>query len=152
MTAYQTNLGTVSEEADLKTNYVEIIQTVIASLEEDQTAMVNQQGESYLWKFNYGSVEVFVQLTGSTDDDVFKVWASILKLPAKNETQLFQKLLTMNWAETLEASFGIVGDQVVIASTRTVADLSPAEISRNITIVATLADTHDDALKAEFGA
>ncbi|MBD2018715.1 YbjN domain-containing protein, partial [Leptolyngbya sp. FACHB-36] len=34
----------------------------------------------------------------------------------------------------------------------TLADLSPSEISRAITIVATLADDNDDALQSQFGA
>jgi hypothetical protein len=32
-----------------------------------------------------------------------------------------------------------------------VADLSPQEISRTITIVATIADENDDALQAKYG-
>jgi len=53
---------------------VEVIQTVIASLVQDESAMVSK-------KFRYGSVEVFVQLTGLADEDTFTVWSSVLKLP-----------------------------------------------------------------------
>ncbi|MEQ8958525.1 MAG: YbjN domain-containing protein, partial [Coleofasciculus sp. C2-GNP5-27] len=42
-------------------NYVETIETVISSLEQDDSAMVSHNEEGYLWKFKYGSVEVFVQ-------------------------------------------------------------------------------------------
>jgi hypothetical protein len=114
--------------------------------------MVSQNEEGYLWKFKYGSVEVFVQLTGSTDDDTFTVWSSVLPLPAKNEPQLMRKLLEMNWSDTFESCFAIVDNQVVVLSSRTVAELSPGEISRAITVVATIADDNDDALKTEFGA
>lgn len=133
-------------------NHVEVIETVISSLQEDNSAMVSHTEEGYLWKFTYGSVEVFVLLTGETDEDMLAVWASVLKLPASNEPQLMKKLLELNWTSTFEASFGIMNDQVVIASKRTVAGLSPSEVSRNITIVATIADDYDDALQAEFGA
>jgi hypothetical protein len=131
-------------------NHVEIIETVISSLDQGKTAMVSQNEQGYLWKFSYGSVEVFVQLTGSTDNDTFKVWSSVLQLPAKNEAQLMRKLLGMNWSETFEAYFGILDDQVVVLSTRSLAELSPGAISRIITVVATIADNNDESLKAEF--
>lgn len=133
-------------------NHVEIIETVISSLDQEDTAMVSQNEEGYLWKFRYGSVEVFVQLTGSTDDDTFTVWSAVLQLPAKNEAQLMRKLLEMNWSDTFESHFAIVDNQVVVLSSRTVAELSPGEISRAITVVATIADDNDEALKSEFGA
>ena len=60
-------------------------------------------------------------------------------------------LLQMNCTTTLEARFGVIENQVVVISTRTVEDLSPAEVSRLITIVATIADDHDEILQAEFG-
>ncbi|MGL5080828.1 MAG: YbjN domain-containing protein [Microcoleaceae cyanobacterium] len=131
--------------------YPEEIETIIAGLAQDQKAMVGQSDEGYLWKFNYGSAEVFVQLTGSTDDDCLTVWSSVLQLPAKNEDQLMRKLMEMNWLSTLESHFAITSDQVVVLSTRTLAEISPGEISRIITIVATIADDNDDALQAEFG-
>jgi hypothetical protein len=133
-------------------NFVEVIETVISSLDQDNTAMVSQGEEGHLWKFKYGSVEVFVQLTGLTEEDSFSVWAAILKLPVQNEPQLFRKLLEMNWSATFESRFATLNDQVVVVASRTIADLSPSEISRAITVVATIADDNDDALIAEFPA
>jgi hypothetical protein len=132
-------------------NPEEVIETVIASLDHDKTAMVNHGDGGYLWKFKYGTVEVFVQLTGSTDDDSLTVWAAVLKLPAKDEAQLTRKLLEMNWSGTLEARFAILNNEVIVVSTRSIADLSPGEISRAITIVATIADDNDEPLQAQFG-
>jgi hypothetical protein len=139
-------------EETTSVNHVEVIQTVIASLEQDGSAMISKTQEGYVWKFKYGSVEVFVQLTGLKDEDSFTVWASVLKLPAKDEAGLMRKLLEMNWSGTFEACFGIFNDQVVVLSTRTLAELSPSEISRIITIIATIADENDEALQSEFGA
>ncbi len=133
-------------------NLVETIETVIASLDQGGGAMVNRTEGSHLWKFKYGSVEVFVQLTGTTDEDTLTVWAPVLALPARNEPQLLRHLLEMNWLSTFEARFGISQNQVVVLTTRSVADLSAGEISRAITIVATIADDNDEALAAEFGA
>lgn len=146
------DVGSIDFIEDVVTiNYAEKIETVISSLAEEDSAMVSRNEEGYLWKFNYGSVEVFVELTGSTDDDTFTVWSAVLQLPARNEPQLMRKLLEMNWTDTFEARFGIVDERIIVLASRTVAELSPGEISRAITIVATIADDNDDALQAEFG-
>ncbi len=139
-------------EDTLTINYVDVIQTVIASLEHDKGAMVSQNEAAYVWKFKYGSVEVFVQLTGLSDEDTFTAWATVLKLPAKDEARLMRKLLEMNWSSTFEACFGIFNEQVVVLSTRILTELSPSEISRIITVVATIADENDEVLQSEFGA
>lgn len=132
-------------------NLVEVIETVIASLDDGQTAMVNRSEEGHLWKFKYGTVEVFVQLTGLSEEDTLMVWAAVLKLPAKDEPKLMRHLLEKNWSDTLEARFSIVNNEIVVVTNRSIADLSPSELSRAITIVATIADESDEPLIAEFG-
>ncbi|GGA18173.1 YbjN domain-containing protein [Okeania sp. KiyG1] len=143
------NIEVTENETSL--SYIEEIETIIANMAEDQKVMVANNEAGHLWKFQYGSVEVYVRLTGQTDDDTFDVWSYVLKLPAKNEPQLMRRLLEMNWLSTMESHFAIVDNQIVVLATRTVAELSPGEISRAITIVATLADDNDDVLAAEFG-
>lgn len=138
--------------AEETTNLVDVIETVIDSLDSDNTAMVNHSDGGHIWKFKYGTVEVFVQLAGTSDDDTLTVWASVLKLPAKDEPQLTRQLLENNWLTTLEARFAIFNGEIVVVSTRTLADLSPGEVSRAITIVATIADENDEPLQAKFGA
>ena len=148
----QTNLTTAEvEEYISNASHADVIETVISSLDSDNTAMVNHSEEGSTWKFTYGSVEVFIQITGETDDDFLTVWASVLKLPATDEPGLMRKLLEMNWGETFETRFAILNDEVFVLSQRTVADLSPVEISRTITLVATIADDNDEALKEAFG-
>jgi hypothetical protein len=157
MTNYQeTMIGNPREnELIMETasiNHVEVIENVIDSLEQDDSAMVSHTPDNYLWKFKYGSVEVFVQLSGTTDEDTLTVWSSVLKLPAKDEPKLMRHLLELNCTSTFEARFGIIENQVVVISKRTLAELSPGEVSRLITIVATIADNNDEALQSEFGA
>ncbi len=133
-------------------NYVEVIETVIASLDSNDSAMVShpEKDGGYVWKFQYGSVEVFVQLSGSSEEDTLSVWATVLKLPVAKEAELFRKLLQMNLTDTFESRFAILNDAVVVFSSRALADISPSEISRAITVVATIADNNDEALQAEF--
>ncbi|MBW4471575.1 MAG: YbjN domain-containing protein [Stenomitos rutilans HA7619-LM2] len=134
------------------TNIVDVIETVIDSLDSDNTAMVSTIDGGYIWKFKYGTVEVFVQLTGLSNEDTISAWSTVLKLPAKDEAKLTRKLLELNWSGTLEARFAILQNDVVVLSARSLADLSPGEISRAITLVATIADEQDEPLQAEFGA
>ena len=142
----------VSDPDVTSENHVDAIETVIASLDQYDNALVNHSAQGYIWKFKYGSVDVFVQLTGLTDDDTFTVWSPVLQLPAQDEARLMRKLLEMNWSATFEACFGIFNNQVVALSTRSVADLAPGEISRTITVVATIADENDEVLQQEFPA
>ncbi|KOP28292.1 hypothetical protein AMR41_00155 [Hapalosiphon sp. MRB220] len=160
MATYQSNPEAIANEemsdellTDTATiNHVEVIENVIDSLEQNDSAMVSHSPEgNYLWKFTYGSVEVFVQLTGTTDEDTITVWSPVLKLPAKDEPKLMRQLLEMNCSDTFESRFGIIENQVVVLTTRTLAELSAGEVSRLITVVATIADNNDETLQAEFG-
>lgn len=136
---------------DSQAHHGEVIATVIDSLARDGSAMVNHGETGSLWKFDYGSVTVLVQLTGETEEDLLTVWAPVLALPARDEVGLMRRILAMNWSDTLEASFALMNGQVVVKAQRTVADLSPGELSRAITLVASIADDYDDLLKEEFG-
>ena len=60
-------INNLVEEAT--TSHVDVIQTVIASLEKGDSAMVSHTEAAYLWKFKYGRVEVFVQLKGLKEED-----------------------------------------------------------------------------------
>lgn len=137
----------------IETSHAETIETVIYSLDSEKTAVVKRVQGGSLWSFPYGSVRVYVQLTGESDDDTLKVWSEVMVMPTEADrvTALLQRLLAMNWENTFEANFAARGDRVVVLSHRTVADLSPEEISRAITLVATIADDNDEALIAEFG-
>ena len=140
-----------SELIEDNSTHQEVIETVISSLDQDNTAMVSHTDEGSLWKFTYGSVEVFVQLTGETDDDLLTIWSSVLQLPAKDEPGLMRRLLEMNCTGTFETCFSIHDGKVMVSSQRTVADMYPGEISRLVTLVANIADDNDEALKEEFG-
>ncbi|MEL6131271.1 MAG: YbjN domain-containing protein [Cyanobacteria bacterium J06628_4] len=107
--------GTETFEA----SHIDVIETVIASLDQEGDAMVSRSDDdSYLWKFTYGSVIVYVQLTGTEDEDSLTVWSPLLKLPVVNQTALMQELLSMNCGETFEACFGISNQDVLILAGR----------------------------------
>jgi hypothetical protein len=146
------DLSAFSRDETLEsTSYLEVIEAVITSLDQGDGPLVQRTVEGYLWQFKYGSVSVYAQLTGETASDTLTVWSPVLTLPAKNEPGLMKRLLEKNCCETLEARFGLSGNQVLVISSRILQDISAAEISRLMTIVATIADDSDDALQAEFG-
>ncbi len=131
-----------TETYSSQVSHQEEIETVIYSLEENDSAMVQKNENAHLWKFQYSDVEVFVQLTGENSDDLFTVWSVVLSLPLDNESQTMRQLLELNWSSTFETSFAIMNEQVVVSAQRTVDDLSASEISRAITLVATVADEY----------
>lgn len=142
---------TISAGAESFTaSHVDVIETVIASLDQGGDAMVSRDEDGYLWKFIYGSVTVYVQLTGTDDEDTLTVWSPLLKLPVANQPALMQELLAMNCGETLEACYGISNQDVLVLASRILADINPGEISRLMTIVATIADEMDDVLKEKY--
>ena len=141
-----------SDEENTMTRPVEVIETVISSLEQEGSAMVNHSDDGYLWKFKYGSVDVFVQLSGETDEDTLTVWSPVHKLPVQNEPAMMRKLLEMNCGNTFEACFGLLDDSIVVFSARTLMDINPSEISRLMTIVASIADDNDEELLKNYPA
>ncbi len=141
-----------SDDEAASSSYLEVIETVISSLEQDGTAMVNRSEEGHTWKFQYGSVDVYVQLTGETEDDTLTAWSPVHKLPVQNESEMMRRLLEMNCGNTFEACFGLIDQSVVVFASRTLKDINPSEISRLMTIVASIADENDEELLKNYPA
>ena|GEM_PF-577884 len=152
---FTTESPTLTVEAQssfaLPTNQVvQTIQTVIASMDADHSALENQTEDT--WKFQYGTVEVVVNITGTEPSDTFTVFSKVLEAPFKDEARMNRWLLEKNAADTFEARYAIQNEQVLVLASRSVEDLSPAEISRIITIVAAIADDNDEFLEENFAA
>ena len=149
------NLSAFADETDetaIAASHVDVIETVIASLEQEGTAMVNHSESGHLWKFKYGTVDVFVQLSGETDEDTLTTWSPVHKLPVQDEAAMLRHLLELNCGGTFEACFGLLDQSVVVFATRTLKDINPSEISRLMTIVASVADENDEILLKDYPA
>ena len=144
------SINTFDSQALVDSQHHDVIETVISSMATADSAMVQKNDQGHAWKFVYGSVTVVVQLTGETDEDLFTVWADMMPLPQES-LALLKEVMQLNWTDTLEARFAIREDHLVVSCQRTVADLSAGEISRAITLVATIADDHDDRLIEVYG-
>ncbi|MEN9218553.1 MAG: YbjN domain-containing protein [Gloeomargarita sp. DG_2_bins_126] len=134
------------------TNPMDEVETVISSLAEPDSAQVSHLESGRVWRFRYGTAQVYVQMTGTTPEDIFTVWSSILKLPVQQPEALYRYLLELNWATTMEARFAVLEQEVVVVGTRSLLGLDPFEIARMITIVASLADLYDEELQTQFPA
>lgn len=141
----------MTETVDVpQSSVTEIIETVITTLSDD-AHQLDLASPQKAWRFHYGTVEVFVYLTGQTEGDALLVWAPVLTLPVRDEAGLMRFLLQKNWwSDTMEAAFCLKDDQVILTASRTLTDLDPGEVSRAITIVATLADDFDEVLLEKF--
>jgi len=144
------NLSPTATDVGPETAPRESINTIIGSMAQEGSGLVHETEEGTLWKFHYSTVDVYVQLTGETDEDFLTVWAPVFSLPVRRQAQLLERLLSLNWSETLETCFALLKEQVVVMHQRTVADLSPWEISRSITLVATIAAENQQKLLKEF--
>ncbi|MGB3295674.1 MAG: YbjN domain-containing protein [Phormidesmis sp.] len=146
----RSNFQDESDETSFTTSYVEVIETVISSLEQEGTAMVNHTEDGYVWKFRYGTVEVYVQLSGESDDDTLTTWSPVHKLPVQNEPEMMRRLLELNCGNTFEACFGLIDQSVVVFASRTLKDINASEISRLMTVVASIADENDEVLLKDY--
>ncbi|WP_164929252.1 YbjN domain-containing protein [Gloeobacter violaceus] len=134
----------------------EEVEAVIASLAMEGSvrfAQLKESDKGLMWIFKYGTVRVFVVMSGESNDDTLTVWAPVMKLPENSAKtgELYAHLLRSNWLETWEARFCLRENEVALHTMRTLDSLDPAEISRAITIVATLADEYDEPLIEQFG-
>jgi Putative bacterial sensory transduction regulator len=131
-------------------SFVEIIETVITTLSQDATQLEIEAPQK-AWRFHYGTVEVFIYLTGLSSDDTIIIWSPVIELPVKDETALMRYLLNKNGTNVMmEASFCIQDGRVLVNVSRTLTDLNPSEISRAITVVASIADEYDEILIEKF--
>jgi len=71
----------------------------------------------------------------------------VCDVPQNGAGDLALKLMELNWTTTLEGRFALLNGKIVVVTSRTLAGLSAGEVSRSITIVATLADDSDSLLK-----
>ena len=142
----------LNDSVEQTMSYEDAVVTVISVLkEEGADAYEHREGEGHFWTFKYGTVDVFVHLTGETSEDRLTVWSPVLDLPSRDDLALGRELLNKNWQETSEARFAIWDNRVVVNHILSLADTTPSDISRAITIVATLADDYDEPLIETYG-
>jgi len=134
-----------------------LVEQTIKTLGIDPAATrVSAAEGSAAYALKRGSASILVVLHPPRDgepDGTIRVVAPVIRLPAPDRRPaLYQRLLELNGGELLGVAFGIVGNDVVVLSERSVRDLDESEVGATLRAVGRVADRYDDALAREFGA
>ena len=132
-----------------------LVEQTIRALGIDPTTARTTAGERTVYSLKRGSASILVVLHPPREgepDGTIRVVAPIIRLPAADRRPaLFQRLLELNGRELIGAAFGIVGDDVVVLSERSVRDLDASEVEATLRTIGRVADRYDDVLAKEFG-
>ncbi|MEN9239427.1 MAG: YbjN domain-containing protein, partial [Thermostichales cyanobacterium SZTDM-1c_bins_54] len=93
------SLDSLALDTELPLSIQDQVVTAISALTSDPIYENHQSGHT--WKFTYGTVTVYVHLSGEASSDIFTVWAPVLNLPVSKQEALYATLLEKNWSETL---------------------------------------------------
>lgn len=107
------------------------------------------------WALRRGSarIAIVIHRGQGSQPGTLRVAAPVITVPeASHRPALYQHLLELNARELVGAGFGVLGDEVVVVTERSVADLNASEVDAAIHGVGRIADTYDDALASRFGA
>ncbi len=120
----------------------------------EATATDDGAGESVAWQFTRGSavVTVFLNSAGAGATSYVRAVAPIVRLPDKNVTAAYRRLLELNAKELVGFAFGLIGEDVVLVAERSTADLDESEVEQMLRALGDTADHFDDKLAAEFAA
>jgi hypothetical protein len=115
------------------------------------TLLTKDTAEQLAWTLKRGSAAVLIMLLRRADVASLRIVSpTVVFDPAKKEV-LFTRLLELNAEGMMGCAFALVGDKIVVVTERPVVDLSEAEVSHAIRLVAGVSDTYDDKLVAEYG-
>ncbi|NLN62170.1 MAG: YbjN domain-containing protein [Myxococcales bacterium] len=106
------------------------------------------------WEIGKGSATVLISLLPGTASQParLRVVSPIVRFSPPLPRALLERLLVLNASEVLGIAFGIVADGVVVLATeRSVLDLSRVEVAEILARIGHYADHYDDLLVHEFG-
>jgi hypothetical protein len=132
-----------------------LVEQVIGRLGLDPDKVrTDRRDDRVSWSIQRGSAVILVSVAKSDRGDSASLQAisPIMSLPPDDKLlPFFRRLLELNGQGLVNASFGILGDRVVVKSERPTAFLDDAEVEQIILHLSAVADTYDDRLVSEFG-
>jgi hypothetical protein len=140
---------------------VALVEAAVGALGIDPAKARLPSGPGATYVLRRGSAQVLVSVLGASGggggdagaEATLQVVSPVVKLPPAGAREaLFEKLLRLNAGEARGASFALLGDEVVLLTTRAARDLDASEVDAALRLIGRLADRFDDALAAEFGA
>jgi hypothetical protein len=132
-----------------------LVEGVITRLGLDPAKVRGENRDDLVtWSIQRGSAVILVSVAKSDRGDTASLHAisPLMTLPPEDKhLGFFRRLLELNGQGLVNASFGILGDRVVVKSERPTAFLDAAEVEQIILHLSAVADTYDDRLVGEFG-
>jgi hypothetical protein len=132
-----------------------LVEEVVARLGIDPAKVRGEDRDDLAtWSIQRGSAVILVSVAINDRGDAASLSAvsPLMSLPPDDKLlPFFRRLLELNGRGLVNASFGLLGDRVVVKSERPTAFLDSAEVEQIILHLSAVADTYDDRLVAEFG-
>lgn len=145
----------MAQEQSIHERAVTLVEEAIDRLGIDHVKARGSVDErSTQWALRRGSarIAIAVHRGEGSQAGTLRVAAPVVALPeASHRLALYQHLLELNARELVGAAFGLVADEVVVVTERSIADLNASEVDAAIRGVGRIADTYDDALGSRFG-
>jgi hypothetical protein len=144
------------EEVEIEFEHAKgLVDEVVAKLGLDPAKVRGQDRDDIVtWSIQRGSAVILVTVAKNDRGDAASLRAisPIMSLPPDDKLlAFFRRLLELNGHGLVNASFGIMGDRIIVKSERPTAFLDVAEVEQIILHLSAVADTYDDRLVGEFG-
>lgn len=132
-----------------------LVEAVIRSrnIEPDNNTVTAMEGGA-AWAISSGSAAVMIALNPGSTPDAFsrlRMVSPIVKIDIDSNPDLLRRLLELNGTQMPGIAFGLINDEVVLVSERSVRGLDRSEVEEMLVMVGYYADKYDDLLVEEFG-
>jgi hypothetical protein len=119
------------------------------------TSQLRDEPGTKAWGMKRGSAQVLLSVTRGDRGAWIRIAAPVLRVPPTIDSaaklKLFSQLLDLNAKSMRNASFGTMGELVVVASERPAEGLDEQEAEQMLRHVSALADHYDDELSTQHG-
>ena len=130
-------------------DYIRLIENVIRRVSGLEAAECYDD-EQHFWRFNKGSVEIYLSLLEIGGEYYVNVAAPIMAVPESRREEFFERLLKEN-AQRIAVKFSVRGAIVWLEINREMKGLGFDEAHRALVRVAEVADELDEVLVNEYG-
>ncbi len=105
------------------------------------------------WALLFGSAAVMIALNPSSGKQSarIRIVSPVVKIGGELNPELLRRLLELNGTTLPGVSFGLVNDEIVLVSERSIRGLDRPEVEETIAMIGYYADKYDDLLVLEFG-
>jgi hypothetical protein len=130
-------------------DYIRLIENVIRRVSGLEAAECYDD-EQHFWRFNQGSVEIYLSLLEIGGEYYVNVAAPIMAVPESRREEFFERLLKEN-AQRIAVKFSVRDAVVWLEINREMRGLGFDEAQRALVRVAEVADELDEVLVNEYG-